>query len=297
MKGDCYMAATGIPEPKADHAVVMCEFARECLKKMKGLCKDLEIFLGPGTAALDLRIGVHSGPAVAGVLRTGNARFQLFGDSVNIASRMESTGRAGQVQLSQDTAKELAKSGYEDWCWPRKDVVYAKGKGELQTYWLDLFDKFDPLPSNALNGSSNIIKEKTETDEDTTECIALNDENERLINWVVERLSQLLKKIVSLVKLWLEECSLTPEQETWHTMEVFPLASTDLVFDVEEALPIVGEVQEVVKFMGVDEAEYTEVEEIVAVDPRVISQLKELVTEIAKNYKVRVRFQLSTTSQ
>jgi hypothetical protein len=45
MKGDCYMAATGIPEPKADHAVVMCEFARECLKKMKGLCKDLEILI------------------------------------------------------------------------------------------------------------------------------------------------------------------------------------------------------------------------------------------------------------
>jgi hypothetical protein len=110
---------------------------------------------------------------------------------------MESTGRAGQVQLSQETAKELAKSGYEDWCWPRKDVVYAKGKGELQTFWLDLFDKFDPLPANALSDSSNIIKEKTETDEDTTECIALDEENERLISWVVERLSQLLKKIVS----------------------------------------------------------------------------------------------------
>lgn len=116
---------------------------------------------------------------------------------MNTASRMESTGLSGRVQISEQTADELTKHGYEDWFFPRKDVVYAKGIGELQTYWLDLFDKFDPFPANALNESCNIIKEKTETDEDTSEAIALSDENERLINWVVERLSQLLKKIVS----------------------------------------------------------------------------------------------------
>lgn len=54
------ISSQGLPEAKEDHAVTMCEFARECLKKMKGLCKDLEIFLGPGTAALDLRIGTKS---------------------------------------------------------------------------------------------------------------------------------------------------------------------------------------------------------------------------------------------
>jgi Adenylate and Guanylate cyclase catalytic domain len=112
---------------------------------------------------------------------------------------MESTGRAGKVQLSQQTANELARCGHEDWCWAREDVVYAKGKGELQTYWLDLFDQCDPLCANPLNDSSNMIREKTETEEDTTESLALNDENERLINWVVERLSQLLKKIVSSI--------------------------------------------------------------------------------------------------
>jgi hypothetical protein len=80
-------------------------------------------------------------------------------------------------------------------------------------------------------------------------------------------------------------------------LQVFQLASADLVLDVEEELPIVGEVQEVIKFMGVDGAEYKDVEEIVAVDPRVISQLKELVTEIAKNYKVRLHCQFSAASQ
>lgn len=66
------MAVTGLPTPNAQHALAMCEFARECIAKMRGLAKDLEIFLGPGTAALDLRIGIHSGPVVAGVLRTGS---------------------------------------------------------------------------------------------------------------------------------------------------------------------------------------------------------------------------------
>lgn len=74
-------------------------------------------------------------------------------------------------------------------------------------------------------------------------------------------------------------------------MQVFELASTDLVLDVAEDLPILGEVQEVIRFMGVDGAEYKDVEEIVAVDSKVISQLKELVTEIAKNYKVRLHCQ------
>lgn len=74
-------------------------------------------------------------------------------------------------------------------------------------------------------------------------------------------------------------------QETWHTMQVFELASADLVMDIGDDA-VIGEVQEVIKFMGIEGAEYKDVEEIVAVDPRVISQLKDLVTEIARNYKV-----------
>ena len=71
--GDCYMAVTGLPAANHEHALAMCEFARRCLTKMRGLARDLEIFLGPGTASLDLRIGIHSGPVVAGVLRTGGS--------------------------------------------------------------------------------------------------------------------------------------------------------------------------------------------------------------------------------
>ena len=64
--GDCYVAATGLPEPRRDHAVAMARFAKECLSKMQGLTRRLEVTLGPDTADLAMRMGIHSGPVTAG---------------------------------------------------------------------------------------------------------------------------------------------------------------------------------------------------------------------------------------
>jgi class 3 adenylate cyclase len=80
--GDCYVAVTGLPEPQKDHAVIMCRFARDCMLRMKSLTKKLEVTLGPDTVELNLRIGLHSGPVTAGVLRGERSRFQLFGDTM-----------------------------------------------------------------------------------------------------------------------------------------------------------------------------------------------------------------------
>jgi class 3 adenylate cyclase len=79
--GDCYVAVTGLPEPRKDHAVGMARFATECLRQMKDLVRRLEITLGPDTGELSMRLGLHSGPVIAGVLRGEKARFQLFGDT------------------------------------------------------------------------------------------------------------------------------------------------------------------------------------------------------------------------
>jgi class 3 adenylate cyclase len=109
--GDCYVAVSGLPEPRADHAMVMSKFSSDIMNVMRTLTRDLETTLGPDTGDLALRIGLHSGPVTAGVLRGERARFQLFGDTMNTAARMEQTGIKNRVQVSQATADCLLAGG------------------------------------------------------------------------------------------------------------------------------------------------------------------------------------------
>jgi class 3 adenylate cyclase len=81
--GDCYVAVAGLPDPRVDHALVMAKFAKDCINSMRRVCASLEVTLGPDTTELMLRVGMHSGPVVAGVLRGDKSRFQLFGDTVS----------------------------------------------------------------------------------------------------------------------------------------------------------------------------------------------------------------------
>lgn len=134
--GDCYVAVTGLPDPQDDHAVIMARFAKECMQKMSELTKKLEVTLGPDTGDLCMRFGLHSGPVTAGVLRGEKSRFQLFGDTVNFASRMESTGQRNRIQASQATADLLIAAGKKSWVHPRDELVNAKGKGHVQTFWI-----------------------------------------------------------------------------------------------------------------------------------------------------------------
>jgi class 3 adenylate cyclase len=134
--GDCYVAVTGLPEPTPHHAVIMARFAQRCLLRFSELTKELELSLGPGTADLGIRIGLHSGPVTAGVLRGEKARFQLFGDTMNTASRMESTSIKNMIQVTADSAMLLKQSGKGHTLIAREGLIKAKGKGYMQTYWL-----------------------------------------------------------------------------------------------------------------------------------------------------------------
>jgi Adenylate and Guanylate cyclase catalytic domain len=87
--GDCYVAVTGVPEPQEQHAVVMARFVFDCQVSVINVTERLGRILGPGTINLRMRFGINSGPVTAGIIVGERARFQLFGDTVNIAARME----------------------------------------------------------------------------------------------------------------------------------------------------------------------------------------------------------------
>jgi class 3 adenylate cyclase len=116
----------------------MVKFARDIISKMVNLTRDLADVLGNDTADLQMRVGLHSGNVIAGVLRGKKSRFQLFGDTMNTAARMESNGMPGKIHVSEATADELGVRGKGHWVSPREDTIVAKGKGELHTYWVSV---------------------------------------------------------------------------------------------------------------------------------------------------------------
>ena len=123
--GDCYMAAAGIPTPRPDHAQAMANLALDMLDAMR---LDKEVV----DLRLQLRIGINSGPVVAGVIGRKRFLYDLWGDAVNIASRMESHGTPGRIQISRSTYELIAE---EFECEPRGSVS-VKGKGEMDTWYL-----------------------------------------------------------------------------------------------------------------------------------------------------------------
>jgi adenylate cyclase len=123
--GDSYMAAAGVPTPDPDHARVMALMAIDMRAAMR--TQDAMGHLG-----LELRIGINSGPVVAGVIGRKRFLYDLWGDAVNMASRMESHGTPGQIQVTQATY-ELLK---DEFALEPRGTVTIKGKGEIETWYL-----------------------------------------------------------------------------------------------------------------------------------------------------------------
>jgi guanylate cyclase len=123
--GDCYMVAAGVPTPRDDHARALGRMAIDMLEAMRS-SDDV------GHRGLELRIGINSGPVVAGVIGRKRFLYDLWGDAVNTASRMESHGTPGRIQITRATYELL---GDEFECEPR-GTIHVKGKGEVETWYL-----------------------------------------------------------------------------------------------------------------------------------------------------------------
>ena len=123
--GDCYMVAAGVPTPRPDHARALAFMALDMLEAMRS-------DEGVGHLGLELRVGINSGPVVAGVIGRKRFLYDLWGDAVNTASRMESHGAAGRIQITRATYQLLAD---EFECEPR-GTINVKGKGEIDTWYL-----------------------------------------------------------------------------------------------------------------------------------------------------------------
>jgi Adenylate and Guanylate cyclase catalytic domain len=175
---------------------------------------------------LGIRIGLHSGPVTAGILRGEKSRFQLFGDTVNMCARMESAGKTNRIHISQQTADLLIIAGKSSWIEVNHDSTFE----DLETYWLivkhrrgfpatesdrgssggqsigdpqetDPFD-YDNESTDEMNIDFNSSSHNTSFANNTGEIQSIRnnpsyDKMKRLVDWNAEMLLRLLKQIIA----------------------------------------------------------------------------------------------------
>jgi len=131
--GDAYMVAGGLPIPRADHIDAIAAMALEMQTAIQNFQIEQESNVYSSfNGSLALRIGINTGPVVAGVIGTQKFIYDLWGDTVNVASRMESQGEPGRIQVTAAIYERLqSKYVFEE-----RGLISVKGRGEMKTYWL-----------------------------------------------------------------------------------------------------------------------------------------------------------------
>lgn len=126
MIGDAYMVVAGVPEPRPDHAQAIAEMALRMIETVDRSKRE-------GGTAFTARIGIHSGPVVAGIIGTHRFLYDVWGDTVNLASRLETLSEPNRIQISEATAALLGASFELE---PRGKIA-IKGKGRQNAYFLN----------------------------------------------------------------------------------------------------------------------------------------------------------------
>ena len=130
--GDAYMAAGGLPTPNSTHALDVIRAALEIRDFMeKGKARKIK----EGQPYFEIRIGIHTGPVVAGIVGVKKFQYDIWGDTVNTASRMETSGEVGRVNISE-TTYELVKNRAE-FHFTSRGKIKAKGKGEIEMFFVE----------------------------------------------------------------------------------------------------------------------------------------------------------------
>jgi adenylate cyclase len=123
--GDAYMVVSGVPEPRRDHAEALADLALDMRDALAGL-------VDPKGRAVPVRIGLASGPVVAGVVGTRKFFYDVWGDAVNTAARMEQTGEAGKIQVAPETQARLTGNFVLE----ERGPIDVRGKGPMRTWFL-----------------------------------------------------------------------------------------------------------------------------------------------------------------
>ena len=254
----------------------MAKFAMDCLKVMNQVTEGLVLELGPDTNNLKLRVGLHSGPVVAGVLRGDRSRFQLFGDTMTTANRMESTGIPNRIQVSQATAQLLIAEGKMSWLTQRRDAVTAEWEGNLVTCFL----------SNIATGESDksMLSDSNSEYEPhgAVEVVRFN----RITDWTVEVMAGLLKEIVMSRRA--VDTTRTPRAK------LSDLEREVLLQNRDGKHTVIDEVKEIIELPDFQSKEpKAKIVGDVELDAKVLRELRDYIRTIALLYNANRKYPLN----
>lgn len=242
---------------------------------------NLESFFGPDSGTLLLRIGIHSGAVTGGYLQGQGQRFQIFGDTVNTALHLASSGIQGRIQVSSETAKLLIHAGKERWLEKRTETTINSGQ-QMQTYWVKQSSAKTICAAEANDDCDSVAEHdfdsRYERRRDGEESI-----KSRLVDWNVDVLHRL---IVSIVQRRSVSSMIVSEtlNDFWEKEGNCGSSSSDTATDRRGSTMPLLEVKEIIYLPEFDGRAAGSNDRTVQLSENVRSQLKDFVGAIANMY-------------